>query len=1166
MTIAETRRFSLDDRYRAEPGTVYLTGVQAIVRMLLDQRRHDQACGLDTRLFISGYEGSPLAGLDLELARRQPLLDEHGIVFRPGLNEESAAMAVEGTQLGQQAGIGRHDGVTGIWYGKAPGLDRASDALRHASLMGTHRHGGALAMVGDDPAAKSSTVPSGSELALADFAMPVLYPADPVEIVTLGLHGIAMSRLAGLWAGLKIVTAVADGSMSGELGTFRPATPDMEIDGVPWRHQVTGRMLQPALGQLERDIYRARLEIARRYARANELNQIPVRGPNDTIGLVAAGKNWLDLRQALALLGLGTDAALAQRGIRLLKLGMVWPLEPGIVREFGRGLREIVVVEERRAFTELAVKDVLYGSTDAPAVYGKRGPDDAPMLAEHGELDPYDIAVMIAPRLGVPAPAVTRRPVVTLSLTPRTPYFCSGCPHNTSTRPAEGSLVGAGIGCHAMVLMMDPRQVGQVTGLTQMGGEGTTWIGMAPFTDTRHFVQNIGDGTYHSGSLAIRAAVASGVNITYKLLHNGAVAMTGGQDAVGALSVPAITRLLAAEGVSRIIVTSDDPGRWRGARFADGVRVWQRDRLDEAQRVLAEVPGVTVLIHDQECAAEKRRKRRRGTAATPAARIMINERVCEGCGDCGAKSSCVSVQPADTEFGRKTRIDQSSCNFDYSCVNGDCPSFVQVIPGRRVSRPVASSLAADAFPSPQAPSREDVTIRIAGVGGTGVVTVAQVLAVAAVIAGRQVRAMDQTGLAQKGGAVVSDLKITAGPFAGAPRLVRGECDLYLGADLLAAADAGTLEVTDADRTVAVISTTKVPTGRMITDTSASFPDMDAVTGRISQAVRASTWLDARGLSDRLFGSDQYANILLAGAAYQAGALPLPAAAIEEAISLNGVAVERNIQAFRRGRQVVADPASLEPAAVSPASPAVPGLGAPEGSELARLAGIRVAELTAYQDAAYASRYLAEVERVRAAEEAVVPGSAALAEAVAVNLFKLLAYKDEYEVARLSLGVGEQVRERFGDDARYSWKLHPPVLRALGVRHKITLGPWFRPVFSVLYGLRRLRGTRLDVFGYTRVRRLERALIAEYRQVIDAVLGGLTPETLARAVQIAALPDLVRGYEQVKLDSVARYRSQLSGLGMPSSLGEEAQGQHRRGDADHRSEQGQVGERRGQPGG
>ena len=1153
--VRPLRSYALADRYTADEGLVHLTGLQALVRVLLDQHRHDRARGLDTRTFVSGYEGSPLAGFDLELGRHRRLLDEHGVVFSPGLNEEAAAMAVQGTQLAAVSGGLRHDGVVGVWYGKAPGLDRASDAIRHANLMGTHRTGGVLALVGDDPGAKSSSVPCASEFALADLAVPVLYPADPQEVVRLGLHGIALSRASGLWAGLKVVTAVADGSatVGAGLDGFDPVLPDLLVDGRPYRHTVTGHLLQPALGPLERDLHRARLELARRYAAANGLDRITVRTGDDRIGLVAAGKTYLDLRQALDALGLDDDE-LRRRGVRLLKLGMVHPVEPGIVREFAAGLREVVVVEEKRSFVEAAVKELLYGRPGAPAVLGKTGRDGAPLFPPHGELDPDLVATGLAGLLAdLPSVAAWRerrrpprgpgqRSRIDLPLLGRTPYFCSGCPHNSSTKPGDASLVGAGIGCHAMVLLMDPRQVGDVTGLTQMGGEGTQWIGMAPFVEAAHFVQNIGDGTFHhSGSLAVRAAVAAGVDITFKLLHNATVAMTGGQDAVGALTVPALTRLLAAEGVARTIVTAEDPGRHRGADLAPGVEVWPRDRLGEAQRVLAAVPGVTVLIHDQECAAEKRRKRKRGTLPTPAQRVMIDERVCEGCGDCGRASNCLSVQPVDTEFGRKTQIHQSSCNLDFSCLAGDCPSFLTVVPGAARARAAVPALD-DAVlpPPPPGTGTADFALRMVGVGGTGVVTVAQVLATAALLAGRRVRGLDQTGLAQKGGAVVSDLKITTGPREAAGRLAAREADLYLCADLLAGADAGNLAVADPARTVAVVSTGRVPTGAMVVDPDTAFPDVDETTGRITAAARTGVLLDARDLAERLFGGDQYANLLLVGAAFQAGALPLPAEAVERAIALNGVAVEANVQAFRRGRQAVADPDALAAVLAPPPAPPAPvppaaaldlaaGVRAEPGSELARLVGIRVAELVAYQDARYAARYAADVERVRAAEDAAVPGSTALAEAVARNLHKLMAYKDEYEVARLSLdpALAAEVEARFGVGARATHQLHPPVLRALGMRRKIGLGPWATPAFRVLRTMRRLRGTRLDPFGLAHVRRVERELVAEYREVLDGLLADLAPETHARAIEVAGLPDLVRGYEDIKLESVARYREQLA---------------------------------------
>ena len=970
------RPTSLRDRYALTTGRVHLTGVQALVRLPLDQHRADLAAGLRTGGYISGYEGSPLAGYDLELARHGDLLAEHDVVFAPGLNEEIALTAVEGTQLAAATGRLTRDGVVGYWYGKAPGLDRATDALRHANLTGTHPRGGAVAFVGDDPAAKSSSVPSASEAALADMAVPVLAPADPQDVLDLGRHAVALSRASGLWTALKLVTAVADGSGTVEVHPDRlvPVVPDTVIDGRPWVHTPSATLLQPALGPIERDLYRARLEIARRYTAANALDRIVGQGPA-RIGIVASGKSWLDLRQALATLGLD-DGELVRRGVRLLRVGVPWPLEPTIVDRFADGLDEIVVVEEKRAFLETQIKERLYGRAGAPAVHGKRGPSQDPygsatLFAEHGDLDPDVVARRLATRLLAHGsfPSVVawrdekaRRSRIDLSLTPvegahRTPFYCSGCPHNTSTTAIpDGSLVGAGIGCHTMVLLMPEEQVGEVTGLTQMGGEGAHWFGMAPFVDgpdgrTPHFVQNMGDGTFHhSGSLAIRAAVAAGAHMTFRLLHNGAAAMTGGQDAVGALPMPELTRSLAAEGVAKIIITTEDRSRYRRVRLADGVVVWDRSRYEEAQRVLAATPGVTVLIHDQECAAQKRRKRKRGTLADPTTRVMINERVCEGCGDCGQTSNCLSVTPVETEFGRKTRIHQASCNKDYSCLDGDCPAFLTVEPGTGSSggalRSDGSSegalrsgtapapLGADDLPAPPAVvDTDEFTVRLAGIGGTGVTTVSQVLATAGLVAGRHVRGLDQTGLAQKGGAVVSDVKISRAPHEAAGRAAEGECDLYLGADLLVAAEPANLATTSPWRTVAAVSSAKVPTGAMVVDPSVGFPDPDAVLARITERVRrdAGVVLDARALADALLGDDQFALTLLLGAAFQAGALPLPATAIEEAFALNGAAVEKNLQAFRRGRQAVADPAAFADvvAAATGTAPetGVPGLSA-----------------------------------------------------------------------------------------------------------------------------------------------------------------------------------------------------------------------------------------------
>ena len=1140
MTAAFTPRVaSLEDRYQRQDGTIYLTGLQALVRVLLDRARHDRERGRTTKAYVSGYEGSPLAGYDLELARQRDLLGEYGIVHQPGLNEELAATAVSGTQLTGRVGDATQDGVTGVWYGKAPGLDRATDALRHANMIGTAPTGGAVALVGDDPAAKSSTLPSASELALAGLGMPTFFPADPAEVLSHGMHAVELSRASGLWSAIKVVADVADGASTTQVG---PHWQPPDLSGLPgalhaYSHQPTARLLGAELAGLERSQQLVRLPIAVEYIRRSGLNVIT--GPRSArgargarVGLLAAGKSYLTARQALTALGL-TGEDLGRHGIRLLKLGVIYPLEPGIVAEFASGLDEIVVIEDKRAFLEDAVKSALYGLPGAPPVYGKRTRDGSPLFAAVGELDSDSVADALARHLEHAGIPVTRRPPrerIALPLVQRVPYFCSGCPHNSSTKVAPGTLVGGGIGCHAMVAFMHAERVGEVIGLCQMGGEGAQWMGIAPFVTQRHLVQNLGDGTFaHSGSLAIRAAVASGANVTFKLLRNSAVAMTGGQQAVGELPIDRLIALLAAEGVRKIVVTTDDPARLR-RQLGRGADIRHRDDLLDVQRELAAVDGVTVLIHDQECAAEKRRKRRRGKAAAPAQRAFINERVCEGCGDCGRASNCLSVQPVTTEFGRKTRINQSSCNLDFSCLDGDCPSFLTVIPAapsRGSGRPRAGrpgrpgSPAVLAEPEPIA-GPDGFTVRITGVGGTGVVTIAQILGTAFAAEGHHVRALDQTGLSQKGGAVVSDLAVSATPADRSARLGSGECDLYLGCDSLVATDGTQLRAASQARTVAVVSTSEAPTGQMVVDVSQGFPAAGRVMAAIGERVRSARFLDAAALARDLLGDEQYANMILVGAAYQAGALPVSAAAIEHAIRLNGVAVDANIRAFHSGRLVTAQEAA------SSASPERSVVAVEP--DIAEVLALRVRELTAFQDATCAAEYASFVEGVRD-REAAVTGGTALALTVARNLYKLTAYKDEYEVARLSLdpALGEQVRAQFGDGARYRYRLHPPVLRALGLRHKISLGPWFRPVFAVLAGMRRLRGTRLDPFGHTEVRRTERALIAEYREVVGTLLAGLTGTNHDLAVRIAALPDLIRGYEEVKLATVRTYHEQLAEL-------------------------------------
>jgi indolepyruvate ferredoxin oxidoreductase len=1136
-------RPQLSDRYTATSGRVQLTGVQALARLPIDQHRRDLAAGLNVGTFISGYEGSPLAGYDQELSRLKPLLDANDVTFVPGLNEEAAATSIQGSQLACTLPGATRDGVLGIWYGKAPGLDRATDALRHGNLMGSYPRGGALVLVGDDPAAKSSTLPCASDAALADLNIPYLYPADSQDVLDLGRHAIELSRASGLWTGLKIVTAVADGSSTVDLAADWPAP---QLPAGAGTHAPTARLLHPTLGQLERDLVTSRLRLAREYARLNQLNRVVGRGPDDVLGVVAAGHTFLDVLAALRRLGIGEDGLAASR-VRLLRVAMPWPLEEATVREFAGGLEEIMVVEEKRSFLEAAIRDVLYGGPAQPAVTGKRDADGSELVPAYGELDADAVTGPLRRRMtarGIAAAASPERqaarttlPLVSSPTVSRVPYFCSGCPHNSSTKPLPGTLVGAGIGCHALVMLMDEEQAGTVTGVSQMGGEGMQWIGMAPFLDRDHFTQNIGDGTFdHSGSLAIRAAIAAGANMTYKLLYNRAVAMTGGQRPASGMTVPQIARLLLAEGAARVLVTTEDLGRYRHTKMPNGVAVWDRSRLDEAQRVLAATHGVTVLIHDQECATEKRRKRKRGKLAQPAARVFINERICEGCGDCGRTSNCLSVQPVPTEFGRKTRIHQSSCNVDYSCLDGDCPAFMTVVPrasgaGRAQA---AGAIPADELPAPNpVVAADSFGIRLTGVGGTGVVTVSQVLATAGLIAGWHARSLDQTGLAQKGGAVVSDVRFSRSGQAPTNKLGAGECDLYLGCDLLVAADPKNLAVTDPDRTVAVVSVAEVPTGPMVSDPARSFPDRAAVSAPITARVRDGAVLaDVRQLVVGLFGDDQFANVFMVGAGFQAGALPLPPDAIEEALRVNGVAVDQNIQAFRRGRQYVADPAAvLGAAGLGPA-----GLDGPAGPEegespLDRLIRTRSEDLTAYQDHAYARRYLEVVERVRAAERDKTPGSAALTEAVARYLYKLMAYKDEYEVARLALepALGAGLEAEFGPGARASWRLHPPVLRALGMKRKIALGPWFVPAFRVLRAMHRVRGTWMDPFGRTQVRVVERELIEEYLGLVDHLISRLSPANAALAVQLAGLPDVVRGYEDVKLRNVESYHQSMAEL-------------------------------------
>ncbi len=1148
---------SIQDKYLLEQGTIFLSGIQALVRVMLDQHRADRRTGLRTAIFASGYQGSPLGGLDKEIMRLRDVATEHHLLLTAGLNEELAATAVYGSQLVQSLPGPRYDGVVGFWYGKNPGLDRAMDALRHANFAGTHPSGGAVALVGDDPSCKSSTLPSSADATLAALNMPTFFPGTLQEVLDLGLHAIACSRASGLWSAVKIVTNVADAAGTAQVWPERvvPVMPTVEFEGKPYRHQPSGHLLAPASLDLERTLFGPRIALAREYASLNGLNPVSLPTRDAWLGIVAPGKVYYELLQALRDLGLD-QRDVEHHGVRLMKVGMLYPHDRRAFREFARGLDEILVVEEKLPFLETAVRDALYGTADAPRIVGKCDEEDRRLLPAELDLDADAIALAVADRLGrrvhidsvrARAEAIeARRNAVRGGPLPiaRTPYFCSGCPHNTSTVNPDDTLLGAGIGCHTMILLA-PEGRGVVTGITQMGGEGAQFAGIQPFTDSEHFVQNVGDGTlHHSASLAIRFAIAAKLNVTYKVLYNQTVAMTGGQDVVGGLSVAKLCREFEIEGVKRIIVTTEDTGRYRGVALPQIAEVRPREQLAESQAQLAAVKGVTVLIHDQQCAAEARRLRKRGKAPDPPQQIHINERVCEGCGDCGKKSSCLSVLPVDTEFGRKTQIHQASCNKDYSCLKGDCPSFLVVVPkARRDSAPPVRFPEVD-LPTPtlRVP-RDDFLVRMPGVGGTGVVTVSQILQMASMLDGNHCFGLDQTGLSQKGGPVVSDVRIARERIEGSNKSSAGGADLLLGFDVLGAANPKNLLVADPERTVAVVNTAAVPTAAMVTDTQVRFPAQRRNREAIDRVTRAgeNVYLDAQRLSETLFDDHMPTNTVMLGAAYQQGCLPVSAAAVEQAIRLNGAAVEKNLAAFAWGRAAVAAPelvrevlegAPPPPPVLDGAAVEIVDATGAEG-ELRRLLELRVPELIAYQNARYAREYAEAVAAVARLEgERGAPGETAVVEAYARQLYKLMAYKDEYEVARLHLDASERARieEEFGRGARVKFALHPPLLRALGLKRKIKLGAWWmRPMFAVMYRFRGLRGKPVDAFGWPKVRRVERALIGEYRELMDRALEHLDPSRHEIVARLADSPDTIRGYEEIKLGNVERWREEVASL-------------------------------------
>jgi indolepyruvate ferredoxin oxidoreductase len=1130
LTESGTQQFSLQQRYEAASKQILVTGIQALVRLPIDLMRADRARGWNTAAFISGYQGSPLGGYDRELLSQRKLLDELNIVHVPGMNEELAATSVFGSQVAQTYARPKFEGVAGVWYGKSPGLDRAGDAIRHGSFGGASRKGGVVLLVGDDAAAKSSTLPSRSDPTLVALHLPVFYPGTVQEVLDLGAHAFAMSRLTGIWTAMKITTPVADGSGVVEMqaGRFDTVSPIFEVDGKPWRPTLSGHVGVPFANTLEIEVLGNRIEWATQYVAANPVNRFVTRPTGAWLGIVAGGYDMQQVLQALRVLGLDTDR-LAGLGVRLLKLGALHPLDRGAIRELADGTATVLVCEDKIDFLETRVRSALYGAAIAPAVIGKLDHDGKPLITHYGALTIDNLVDSLRRVLTLRIPAdllATVRASEPVRITlgaeaVRTPFFCSGCPHNTGLLVPEGSLVGAGIGCHGMVSIVPREKTGTITGITQMGGEGAQWIGTAPFVEDRHFFQNMGDGTYfHSGQLAVQAAVASNTTMTFKILYNAAVAMTGGQDAAGLRSVPELAQILMAEGVKRITITTDDPSKYRGVDLPAGVDVVHRDDIVVAQEKLSVIDGVTVHIHDQQCAAEKRRDRKRGILAPATFRVMIDERICEACGDCGVQSNCLSLHSAETEFGRKTVIDQASCNVDASCLKGDCPAFVTVKPGKARKR--AGVVASDIeLPAPAIRVPTDVAIRMPGIGGTGVVTVSQMLAAAAQIAGLAARTVDQTGLSQKAGPVVSTVTF------GDP--TPGHIGVLLAFDALATSTAANLAGLSPDSSVAVVSTSIAPTGRMIGNVASHDLDLGPLRDELAKRIDGSghVYVDASRIVTALLGNAVTANVFVLGVAFQAGFVPLPGEAIEQAIELNGTAVEANLAAFRWGRKWTIDPVAVEKAAGDSVAYDVKPypIDGIDDDALRQLAERRAGDLVAYQNARYAARYADVIVKACNAERAV-DGDLSFTTTAARQLHHLMAYKDEYEVARLLLAGRARVAAQFGDDASMTWNLYPPMLRSMGLGRKLRFGRWSTPMMAALRSMKGLRGTPFDAFGYAKVRRAERALVDEYIDLVDRAAQLLSTDA-AKAVSLVALVDQVRGFEGVKMANLERYRTALA---------------------------------------
>ena len=1125
----------IDDKYVLAEGRIFVTGIQALVRLPMLQHTHDKLAGLNTAGFISGYRGSPLGALDQQLKRAEEFLDPHDITFVPGVNEDLAATSLWGTQQAELGGEGRYDGVFGMWYGKGPGVDRSGDALRHANLAGTSPNGGVLALLGDDHACESSTTANQSEYAMVDAMIPVLNPAGVQDILDYGMLGWALSRYSGCWAALKCVHDTVEATASVHVSPGRayvqlPQDYALPPGGLNIRWPDTPQ-------EQEQRLHEFKLPAVLEFARANTLDKIVMDAPGARFGIITTGKSYLDVRAALAELGIdGTEAK--RLGLRLYKVAMPWPLEPLGVREFCRGLQHVVVVEEKRGLVEEQLKNILYGDAQCPQIVGKRDESGDWLFRSAGRLGAAEIALALGKRLQAATGDETLRDrllqlrEVTNSIDRdpppalRTPYFCSGCPHNTSTKVPSGSKALAGIGCHYMALWMNR----DTERFTQMGGEGASWMGEARFSKRGHIFQNIGDGTYfHSGLLAIRATVASGVNITYKILYNDAVAMTGGQPMDGPLDVAQVSWQVHAEGAVAVAVVTDEPDKYpSGTRWPPQVKIYHRDKLDAVQREFRDIPGTTVIIYDQTCAAEKRRRRKRGQFPDPPRRMFINEAVCEGCGDCGVQSNCVAIVPVTTAFGRKRQIDQSACNKDYSCAKGFCPSFVTVHGGRLRKRALDVDDVKDLPAIPQ-PRVADLTgtyrIVLAGVGGTGVVTIGALLGMAAHAAGKACSVLDMMGLAQKGGAVQSHIILAQAPEdISATHVPTAGADLLLGGDILVAASPQMMATLRRGATRAVVNTYEMMTGDFARDADHRFPLFE-LRHRLSGALGDAPldFINTTQIAARLFGDSIAANLLLVGFAYQRGYLPLPEAALLRAIELNGVAVDLNKQAFEWGRRVAHDPDTVKlrvGALDVPEPPVEPGLD--------ELLAERTRHLVDYQSERYARRYRKLVAEMRAAESAA-GGGEELSALVARNYHKLLAYKDEYEVARL-YSDGEFARrldEVFEGNYRLEFHLAPPLFAKrdplTGLAKKRGYGAWMMRAFKLLARCRVLRGTLLDPFVYAAERRAERRLISDYEKDVHDVCKTLADMPRAEAIDRLSWPASVRGFGHVKQASIDALR-------------------------------------------